>query len=379
MTVIAVRGVGKQYVKIEDRPSVGRELGVLRRTRRTKLWAVRGVDFEVREGESVGVLGRNGAGKTTLLSMLAGLTAPSEGRLTVRGRVAPLISVGVGFHPDLTGRENVHLNAAVLGMTPAQVTARFDEIVDFSGIEAFIDAPAKTYSSGMYVRLGFAVAVCATPEVLLVDEVLGVGDVEFQRRCFDRLAEMRLEGTTIVAVSHNLTALQVFSDRGLVLDKGRLLFDGPIAEAVGSYLTTLDDVAYDGPGADSQAVSVQLLRPDGSSAANVRSGEQLVVRLTVRRPSGDPAPRIRVALQNDRVVVWERVLRWAELARRSDGHEVEADLTLPLPLVSGTYSVVAGVVDGDLVDTAPSTETALHVTAGRVVHGTLDLRARLVP
>lgn len=378
MSVIRLSGVGKRYDKIEDRSSVGRELSLLRRSRRSELWAVRGVDFEVKAGESVGVLGRNGAGKTTLLSMLGGLTAPSEGRLTVRGRIAPLISVGVGFHAELTGRENVHLNAAVLGMTPAQVAARFEEIVHFSGIEAFIDAPSKTYSSGMYVRLGFAVAVCATPDVLLVDEVLGVGDMEFQRRCFDRLAEMRQEGTTTIAVSHNLTALQVFCDRGLVLDRGQVLFDGSIADAVGSYLTTFDVAPGDRPGGESEAVSVQLLRSDGSSAANIRSGDNLVVRLTARRPVGNPDPVVRVALQNERLVVWERMLGWAELGGSPDGHEIEVDVTVPVPLVSGTYSVAAGVVDADLKCSPSWTETALHVTAGRVVNGTVDLRATLL-
>ena len=345
MTAIRMEGVGKRYAKVEDRASIGPTRGT---SRRSDLWALRGVDLEVEQGASLGILGRNGAGKTTLLSLLAGLTAPSEGRLQVRGRIAPLIAVGVGFSAELTGRENVHLNAAVLGMSPAELAKRFDEIVDFSGVEAFLDAPVKTYSSGMVVRLGFSVAVCATPDVLLVDEILAVGDFAFAIRCYDRLADMRREGTTTVVVSHNLQVLQSFCDRGLVLDKGRLLADEPIRSAVGTYMTTLDPTT-----AGEGAVQVELLRADGTPSSNLQSGDELVVRVTA------PPGRTRVAVETERLVVWERYV---------DG---SAEVVVPLPLVSGGYAVVAES-GGD------RTEAALHVTASRMVHGTVDLRARLV-
>jgi ABC-type polysaccharide/polyol phosphate transport system ATPase subunit len=348
VSAIVLTGVGKRYVKVEDRASIGPSRG---RSRRSDLWALRGVDLEVEQGASLGILGRNGAGKTTLLSMLAGLTAPSEGRVQVHGRVAPLISVGVGFSAELTGRENVHLNAAVLGMSPAELARRFDEIVEFSGVERFLDAPVKTYSSGMVVRLGFSVAVCATPDVLLVDEILAVGDFAFTIRCYDRLAEMRREGTTTVVVSHNLQALQSFCDRGLVLDAGRLLADEPIRQAVGTYMTTLDPRA-----AGEGAVQVELLRADRTPSSNLQSGDELVVRVTA-----EPGP-VRVAIETERLVVWERHL---ELRGRT------AEVVVPLPLVSGGYAVVAEAA-GD------RTEAALHITANRMVHGTVDLRARLV-
>ena len=168
--IIRLAGVGKRYLKYEDEPMLlTRALRLRHRTRRSQLWAVRDVSFELHPGDSVGVIGRNGSGKSTLLQMLAGVTSPTEGTITVGGRVAPLVSVGVGFHPELTGRENVYVNGTILGLSRAEIDARFDAMVEFSGIEAFIDTPVKFYSSGMYVRLGFAVAVEAIPDVLLVD------------------------------------------------------------------------------------------------------------------------------------------------------------------------------------------------------------------
>src|SRR5438105_3898304 len=170
------------------------------RTRRSRLWAVRHVDLDVAPGECVGVIGRNGSGKSTLLQMIAGVTAPTEGSVAVHGRVAPLISVGVGFHPELTGRENVFVNGAILGMSRSTIEQRLDDIVEFSEIAAFIDTPVKFYSSGMAVRLGFSVAIYAHPEVLLVDEVLAVGDLSFQLKSYERMMEIRQSGTTILVV-----------------------------------------------------------------------------------------------------------------------------------------------------------------------------------
>jgi ABC-type polysaccharide/polyol phosphate transport system ATPase subunit len=347
--MIRLRGVGKRYAKVEDRASIGPR-GGLARSRRSDLWALRDVDLDVAAGTSLGILGRNGAGKTTLLSLLAGLTAPTEGTVQVRGRIAPLISVGVGFSAELTGRENVHLNAAVLGMSPTELARRFDEIVAFSGVERFLDSPVKTYSSGMVVRLGFSVAVCATPDVLLIDEILAVGDFAFALKCYDRLAEMRREGTTTVVVSHNLQVLQSFCDRGIVLDHGQLLADEPIREAVGTYMTTLDPTSR-----SESAVQVELLRDDGTPSSNLPSGEQLRVRVSAR-----PGPA-RIAIETERLVVWERAV---ELA-------TQTEVVVPLPLVAGAYNVV--VESG-----GHRGEAALHVTAQRMMHGTVDLRARLL-
>src|SRR3954447_323733 len=226
-SAILMEKVGKCYTKYEDAPMLAHSIKhVLRRGSRSKLWAVRGVDLEVKASECVGIIGRNGAGKSTLLQMVSGITAPTEGRVRVRGRIAPLISVGVGFHPELSGRDNLHVNGAILGLSRAEVNRRFDEVVSFAEMDSFIDTPVKFYSSGMIVRLGFSMAIHSTPDVLIVDEVLSVGDIAFQMKCFDRMKEIREDGTMILVVSHNLSAIRVFCDRAVLLHQGSPYFEG---------------------------------------------------------------------------------------------------------------------------------------------------------
>ena len=204
-------------------------------------WALRDVSFEIKHGEVVGVIGRNGAGKSTLLKLLSRITAPTKGRALVRGRVGSLLEVGTGFHPDLTGRENIYLNGAVLGMDRAYVNRRFDEIVDFSGVEKFIDTPVKRYSSGMYLRLAFAVAAHLEAEIMIVDEVLAVGDAQFQKKCIGKMSSVGAEGRTVLFVSHNLTAVRTLCQRALVLRKGELAADLSAAEAVEQYIAEIRD------------------------------------------------------------------------------------------------------------------------------------------
>lgn len=198
--------------------------------------ALHNVSFEIALGEVVGVIGRNGAGKSTLLKVLSRITEPSSGRIELFGRVASLLEVGTGFHPELTGRENIQLNGALLGMTKAEIRRRFDEIVAFSEIEQFIDTPVKRYSSGMYLRLAFAVAAHLDPEILLVDEVLAVGDASFQRKCLDKMEDVRQAGRAVIFVSHNMPAVTRLCSRAILLDGGAILHDGPSHEAVSMYL-----------------------------------------------------------------------------------------------------------------------------------------------
>jgi lipopolysaccharide transport system ATP-binding protein len=199
-------------------------------------WALRNVSFALTEGEVVGVVGRNGAGKSTLLKLLARITAPTEGRIRLGGRVASLLEVGTGFHPELSGRENIFMNGAVLGMRRREISARFDSIVEFAEIERFLDTPIKRYSSGMYVRLAFAVAAHLEPEILLVDEVLAVGDAEFQKKCLGRMAGVGRSGRTVLFVSHNLAAIQQVTTRCLLIENGELACDGPTPEVVAAYI-----------------------------------------------------------------------------------------------------------------------------------------------
>jgi len=200
------------------------------------IWALRDVSFDVEQGEVLGIIGRNGAGKTTLLKILSRITEPTEGYAAIRGRVGSLLEVGTGFHLELTGRENIYLNGAILGMKKAEIEAKFDEIVDFSGVERFIDTPVKRYSSGMYVRLAFAVAAHLEPEILLVDEVLAVGDASFQKKCLNKMQDVGQEGRTVLFVSHSMRAITRLCSRTILLDEGRIQKDGPSHQAVGAYL-----------------------------------------------------------------------------------------------------------------------------------------------
>jgi lipopolysaccharide transport system ATP-binding protein len=250
--VIRVEGLGNQYVigSRDGGQETFREMltssfvAPFRRLRRLRgevapeerFWALRDVSFEVGEGEIVGVIGRNGAGKSTLLKILSRITEPTEGRVEIRGRVASLLEVGTGFHPELTGRENVYLNGAILGMSRAEIDRKFDEIVAFAEIDQFLDTPVKRYSSGMAVRLAFAVAAHLEPEILVVDEVLAVGDAEFQRKCLNLIENKTASGRTVIFVSHNMDSIKKLCRRALYLKKGRAVCDGQSEETIATYL-----------------------------------------------------------------------------------------------------------------------------------------------
>lgn len=202
------------------------------------IWALDNISFGLQQGEALGIIGRNGAGKSTLLKILSRVTAPTSGEVKVKGRIASLLEVGTGFHPELTGRENIYLNGAILGMNRAEVNSKFDEIVDFSGVEKFIDTPVKRYSSGMYVRLAFAVAAHLEPEILVVDEVLAVGDAEFQKKCLGKMSDVAVSGRTVLFVSHNMPAILRLCSSAILLDKGRLIRQGNPLEVTNFYLNT---------------------------------------------------------------------------------------------------------------------------------------------
>ena len=222
-----VRGRPDPLLKIGDTDHGNRVGG--------ELWALRDVSFQVREGEILGIIGRNGAGKSTLLKILSRITAPTSGQVKIKGRVGSLLEVGTGFHPELTGRENIYLNGAILGMKKAEIDRKLDEIIDFAEIEQFIDTPVKRYSSGMYVRLAFAVAAHLEPEILIVDEVLAVGDVMFQKKCLGKMGDVAKSGRTVLFVSHNLVAVDGLCTRCLLLEGGREIFDGNVQQGISKY------------------------------------------------------------------------------------------------------------------------------------------------
>jgi lipopolysaccharide transport system ATP-binding protein len=282
---IELFGVSKSYIQLKDQAMLLKSIMPWTRPEREHFEALKDINFSVDDGETIGILGRNGAGKSTLMRMLAGVAAPTEGRLRIVGRVAPLLSVGVGFHREMSGRENVLVNGMLLGLSRAEINQRFDEIVEFSEIGEFIDTPVKFYSSGMYMRLGFSVAVHVEPQILLLDEVLAVGDVAFQLKCFDRMRELQHRGTTIVMVSHSMHAIRLMCPRVLLFRKGRLEYDGDAESAIGRHhqLLTLDS-AEDHFGHTGMPVSVidRSLQRGGIDTAAASQEDELEATWHIR-------------------------------------------------------------------------------------------------
>jgi lipopolysaccharide transport system ATP-binding protein len=251
-------------------------------------WALCDVNFDIKQGEVVGIIGRNGAGKSTLLKILSRITEPTIGRATIYGRMSSLLEVGTGFHPELTGRENIYLNGAILGMRKEEIVRKFDEIVTFAEISAFLDTPVKHYSSGMYVRLAFAVAAHLEPEILIVDEVLAVGDIAFQRKCFGKMKEVSKTGRTILLVSHNMTAILNMCQRGIFLERGKVACQGEAKEVVSRYMATTEDTHMTFcPGeevAGNRAARIENFYVDPDKPC---TGKPLVFCFTISRPVGN--------------------------------------------------------------------------------------------
>ncbi|HVZ65425.1 MAG TPA: ABC transporter ATP-binding protein [Lacunisphaera sp.] len=243
-----------------------------------EFWALRGVSFEVGRGEVVGIVGRNGAGKSTLLKILSRITEPTAGRARIRGRIASLLEVGTGFHPELTGRENIFLNGAILGMSRAEIQRKFDEIVAFAEVERFLDTQVKHYSSGMYVRLAFAVAAHLEPEILIVDEVLAVGDLEFQKKCLGRMNAVSKSGRTVLFVSHNLEALRAICQTGILLESGRIQASGPIHEVITRYHSPMSALVVEFPARDKPTITRIAIDPQRLAAGD------LAVAVSFRAP-----------------------------------------------------------------------------------------------
>jgi ABC-2 type transport system ATP-binding protein len=285
--VIQVEKLSKRFVIRKDKSMKERIVNAaLSRRHREDFWALRDVDLEIASGTTVGLIGPNGSGKSTLLKAIGGIIQPTSGSVRRRGRLAALLELGAGFHPDLTGRDNVYLNAAILGLSRAQTDRHFDAIVAFSGIEQFIDTQVKFYSSGMYVRLAFAVAVHVDPDVLLVDEVLAVGDEPFQRKCLDRIKSFQREGRTIVLVTHALDQVVEICTRAVVLEHGSVIADGTAREATKVLRADFDEQATTemestGLGTTARVVGVRVLGPDGRPVRRPDPTDDLVVRVSV--------------------------------------------------------------------------------------------------
>jgi lipopolysaccharide transport system ATP-binding protein len=349
-----------------------------------RIWALDDVSFDIRRGEVVGLIGANGAGKSTLLKVLSRITEPTEGQVTIRGRVGSLLEVGTGFHPELTGRENVYLNGTILGMRKTEIDRRFDEIVEFSGIERFLDTPVKRYSSGMQVRLAFAVAAHLQPEILLVDEVLAVGDAEFQERCLGKMRDVTREGRTVIFVSHNLAAVRALCSRALLLDHGRLAFDGATDRAIERYLHRErrgHGAVVEGADLEARLVKgrvygdaplfrctrIAVLDEAGLPLASFRSDEDIAVAIdyVVLRPV--PSFRLLVTLTDANQAV---VLRTENI----DDPELEG----PVRLEPGDYRSVVVLPRGILGDARLDLNVSLIAEVNQVLDyaGVVELHVR---
>ena len=401
MTDLAVdiQHVGKRFKRHLDRRDTLKERLVKGRAKRTEdFWAVRDLSLQIPKGSVYGLIGHNGSGKSTLLKMIGGIYRPNEGVIHTDGRVAALIELGAGFHPDMTGRENIILNGSILGLQRKEISAVTDEIIEFSGLGDFINEPVKHYSSGMYVRLGFSVAVHMKPDVLLVDEVLAVGDEEFQRKCFDHLYALRRLGRTIVVVSHGLGQLEGLCDDVAWLDHGRLIETGNPPDVIADYLKKVNaeeaarnpQVAAVRAGGDDSGVgdrgirvmSAAIADVDGGPINHAETGTTFMVQIAMTATDRVLGPNVRVAIQHDTGALvsmvnnhrWNIDFGWVEPGE----HTVEV-LLKDNPLLPGRYRLHIDVFDhtgGRLLDNwDDAVEFAVRSPRGEIGQGIVDLAA----
>jgi len=325
--------------------------------RREEFWALRNVSFEVKQGEVLGIIGRNGAGKSTLLKVLSRITEPTEGRVHIRGRVASLLEVGTGFHPELTGRENIFLNGAILGMGRDEIRKKFDEIVDFAGTERFLDTPVKRYSSGMYVRLAFAVAAHLEPEILIVDEVLAVGDAEFQKKCLGKMRDVSRGGRTVIFVSHNMAAVVQLCTRALLFQTGIVVLDGEVSRVAGAYFSDalesssgeFDLSSHPARAPRSLPIirKIRLCGKDGAPTTQLFPDEPCHIEIDYDSPETVRAPRWAIAVEDSqgrRIMTFASYFQPKELAELSGSGTMRCLLNC-MGLGTGRYLLSVSVAD----------------------------------
>lgn len=306
------------------------------------VWSLKDIDFEIEQGDAVGIIGRNGAGKSTLLKLLSRVTAPTTGRIKIKGRCASLLEVGTGFHPELTGKENIYLNGSILGMRKLEIDRKLDEIIDFSGVERYIDTPVKRYSSGMSVRLAFAVAAHLESEILIVDEVLAVGDAEFQKKCLGKMEDVgKREGRTVLFVSHNMSAVHALCDRGILLDSGNVVLTGSVADCVNTYVmrNSKGRVESDFVSTANAGARLSRLQINGSSGPTLRVDEGFDVTIDLQCANlADPAIIFIVHNSAGQQIVHSRVFaKQLGLKEVDGGYQLRLKVP-PLWLTPGLYS-----------------------------------------
>lgn len=346
-----------------------------------EFWALDDISFAVHRGEAVGIVGSNGAGKSTILKMLTRIVAPTHGTIRVRGRLSALIEVGAGFHPDLTGRENIFLNGTIMGMTRAEIRRKLDDIVEFAGLAEFVDTPVKRYSSGMYARLGFAVAAHVEPDLLIVDEVLSVGDYLFQQKCIDRMTQVLKDGTTVLFVSHNLRAVSDLCHRSILLEKGRLFADGPTDEVLRHYVGRAQEQRSD----ERERIELQTvaLRNAEGPAVRFDSGERASIDVTAvaRQDARDLAIIVEIA-DDGLSALFETCcarLNGGVSASLSAGEELCCTFELDLHLAAGTYHVNVYAYEYSVNKPVSTWRSAVSFFIGetRFAEGVVNLYPRL--
>jgi lipopolysaccharide transport system ATP-binding protein len=394
LPTIEVQNVSKKY-RIGKAPLSLRSLVNFRNQKNQYHWAVKEVDFSLYPGQALGIIGPNGAGKTTILKLLSKVTFPSSGKINMNGRFSALIELGAGFHPELTGRENIFLNGTILGMRKQEIQSRFDEIVEFAGIGKYLDTPVKRYSSGMYARLGFSVAAHIDPDILLVDEVLAVGDMAFQKKCYDRMVDLIKKGTTLIFVSHNMRAIQKVCNECIVMYRGNPAFQGPTADATAKYsnilreaATTYNDIGENISDGIGQRImthaavinNVELLRENQQTAYTFESGESVSVRFQVDFHEESPHPIFACMIRTpDGQKVYDYTTEWAQITtpdfEANTSRQIE--FKLKLNLAPGTYQLGVNMAYHDLSKYYDRIDRALDfvMTSNTGSRGITDLQA----
>ena len=363
-TVVQIEDLSKHFVIRKEKSLKERVVNFGRSNlHKEEFWALRDINLEIASGTTVGLIGPNGSGKSTLLKMIGGILQPDTGSVKIRGRLAALLELGAGFHPDLTGRENVYLNASILGLSRTQIDQYFDAIVDFSGIEKFIDTQVKFYSSGMYVRLAFAVAVHVDPDILLVDEVLAVGDEPFQRKCLERIRQFQSEGRTIILVTHSLEQVADFCDRAVVLEHGTMIADGTPREALKALRAEFEEARQDEeerkqtesphlarPAA--QFIGVSVLAGDGSVPnPEITSGDAVSILVTTQadatREIDTPVVEVGIATPVGSLLWSSSSSALGETIPKIAGTQQFEFKLASVPLAAGEYSIQASLLDAD--------------------------------
>jgi ABC-type polysaccharide/polyol phosphate transport system ATPase subunit len=354
------------------------------------IWALKDVNFEVKKGESLGIIGPNGAGKTTILKLLSHITLPTEGSVTAKGRVSALIELGAGLHPELSGRENIYLYGSIMGMEKKVIEKKFDEIVDFSGLRQFIDTPVKRYSSGMYVRLGFAVAISSEPDILLVDEVLAVGDISFQKKCLDRINSLKRGGKTIIFISHNMTAIQGLCERAIFLNRGKIVLDAEPKDAIGAYLE-LSSLEQSEVGKDfkesafrrgtlsAEITQIRILNRNNEESNTMKTGEKVTIQIKARFNEQTERPIFGFILYNSEgLYIYGTNTKWLNfefpgvLVR---DRQITVNFTQDLFLAPGLYYITPAIADysGTVVYDSQEKAVSFKVVSDKMFEGLISL------